>query len=206
MINVTAIKVSFLKEVGELSPQRISAASEVLGKEYPNITKLSIGTVFVNPQTRKHFLLASNQLTVGLDGAELEPDFERIQKDFLSLFSALMLDQTSNTLFDFVGVFPDKIDNAFKSSFSLLDRDKRGLCGEIPGIDGVGLRFFYKTGNLVGDFKIEPFVQDTTKYFMQLQLSSADPLNSIEEVINLAKDIFEQFTGPLGDFAEGLVD
>lgn len=206
MVNVTAVKVNFLKELGELSPKKISVVSEVLGKAYPNISQLPIGTVFVNPEARKHVLLASNQLGVGQDGVNIEPDFVTIQKDFLALFDVLMLDQTSNILFDFVGLLPSRAENVLKSSFGLLNHKSLESLNEFSGFDGVGLRFFYNEGNLRGDFRVEPFLQDTTKYFMQLQVSSKEPLNSIEEAFVQAQRAFEDFTNRLGAFAEGLVE
>lgn len=206
MVNVTAIKVNFLKEIGELSPKRISVVSEVLSRAYPNITQLPIGTVFVNPEARKHVLLAPNQLVVGQDGTSIDPDFAAMQRDCLSLFDVLMLDQISKVLFDFVGLFPGKDENTLESSFVWLDQHRWKSTEQSAGLGGVGLRFFYDLGNLKGDFKVEPFLQDTTKYFMQLQVSSKEPLNNIEETFVLAENAFEDFTNRLGSFAEGLVN
>lgn len=204
MVNVISVKMNLLKGFGEISEKRIKAIHDYVKDEYPSANSVPLGTLLFHPEERRHILLTPNQISFGQDGVELAPEFSRLKELTEKIFDVLMIDNSANVLYDYIGLLPGT-SPTLQDSLKFLDSRKQALLDNITGIDGLGLRFYYTLNGNRGDFRIEPYIQDMSKYFLQLQLSPNNISTPLDEMFINAEQVFKEFTGNLSEFASSII-
>lgn len=203
MINVTGVRLNLIKEIGEISEKKVKIVKDLVCDSLPQMVNLPVGYIFINPETRIHLLLASGQITVAQEGFEISPDFAVLRKLADDVFDILLLDNKANTVvLNYSGLI--NVENSMVRSRSLInDMNETITIGQIPGITGVGLRFFYNEEGFNGDLKVEPFVQDNNKFFVQLEVSSqiGEHTLDLENIFLAGEKMFNKFTDELASFA-----
>lgn len=206
MINVTGIRMNLVKEIGEISEKRLKIVKELVLESLPQVINLPVGYIFLNPETKIHMLLTSGQITIAQEGSEISPNFALLEKLTEDVFNILQLDNKANAVvLNYSGLI--NLENSMIRSCGLVnDMNKTITVGEIPGITGVGLRFFYNEEGFSGDLRVEPFIQDNNRFFVQLEVSSqtGEHTLDLENIFLAGKNMFNKFTNELASFATGL--
>jgi hypothetical protein len=198
MFKLTGIKISLLKDFGEISEKKIEKLTDSLIEHYPDIVNISVGRVFVNKETKEHVIVAPGQIIISQEGLGITPNLKKFNETALKIFDALLLNNETDVIYKFTGVFPSN-GSALESSLGLLASKKQAQIDEVPEIKGLGLRFIYGFGDQMGDLRIEPFIRDDSYYFVELEYNNQSiPL---EKVINNASELCSDFTGRLSGFA-----
>ncbi|TGY91991.1 hypothetical protein E5329_19615 [Petralouisia muris] len=175
------LRITIPYVMGQLSEKKLSAIIENLRESQFKNAKLIMSELHVAAISlvngKKNLLIEPQQITFA---SHLEDgfDIEAIQLQFSTVLNALLIDDENQYLVNIEGISDTDNSHAeskqfFEEKFMPLDDD---ICG-------VGYRFLVNSGELFGEFKIEPLVSDVGKYYYQWVLNKSEK-GTIEDMLH----------------------
>lgn len=196
MVKAKAFKLNLLKELGELSTKKIEKLVSVLEKEFPQRSAQPFGWVFFNPLNKKSIILTTNQITISYDGDNIPPDEDELNGILSVLIETLMLDDGANAIYNFVAHRESKLDS-LKDSLNFVNFNGK----QLEGLEGVAYRFILNRKDQMGDLRVEPFILDPHKVFLELELKEMEILN-FSQIVERAIKAYTEFTTDMVQFSE----
>jgi hypothetical protein len=178
----TSFKINFLKNIGEISEQKIELFIKEFNKELPNKTIIPEGVV-LNGQINnyiKSLFITPTQIIYSQDGHNIELNFDKPKEIVKKICDKSYVGYKCGVVYNLSCL----VDGNGNSNI-LNNKINLGLNSE--NIQGVGIKVFLNSENYSGVFYFEPYLKDLTKYFCGLELQLKNQLD-INEIVKYAKD------------------
>ena len=188
-INLTAFKITFLKDMGELSQQKMDLLVKEFSVEFPIKNVLPVGILlFKNSSIERHSLFVSpNQITVSQEGVNIEPNSKFAKICAKRIYDKFYLGYNCQGICDFSTLIPG---GSLEISKGFAGQD----FSDIPQLKGIGLRFIIEDSEFNGDFRYEPYLPEPSKFFCEMEgrlLKATD----IRDVAKKSEELLEMFKG-----------
>lgn len=200
-----AIKVHMQVMVGQINEKRLRPLVDALAKEgFKSRLAFNVpGIGFRNEKANETVLVFPEQLTVSQEGLEVHADFCRLEELAKTSLRHLNLEyQVNSAGFDMIAHVPFAERNMLTESQRLV-----APCAtlKVPGVEGVGLRFFLTIDGVLSEFRVEPLLRNPENLFLQLLHDWPSPI-LVSDVVSKARELHSLFTEKLGPVAVGFVD
>lgn len=183
---ITGIKLNFIKNIGDMSEKKIELFIKEFSDEFPGKNNIANGLLLtknIGNATVKSLFLVQNQVTYGIEGENVEPNFYEPENFAKRIFDKLYLDYKCTVVCNYSCLV--KSDDIFESlknkmDFKLKDDEK---------IQGVGFKIFINNDLYTGNFVFEPFLRDEKYMFCSLEIQIIK-VSSLKEIVKEAEKIF----------------
>lgn len=181
MIDVSNIRIDFIKQVGDLSNKKIERLQESLKDKFSIIDKLQYGGyIFINELKKLFLIVTNNQVTLEIRGVDVTYDKSLLYDIIEKVFDILLLDEETEVLLNIVGLV-ENTPSTFDKSLEFIQNHN---IDNIDNIYGVGYKFFIKDEKYIGELKIEPLVRDDKYFYIQYIMSSNRRKYSVREILD----------------------
>lgn len=134
MLLLRSFRLNITAQVGSLTEKKAQKVQEVLGKDFPVVSGIdNHSAALINPSKQAVLVLTPPQITFGLDGENIEPDFNYIKSVISMTMEALLLDPFGKAGVHIVGNYPFN-KSTMDDSFKYLNVTKEELRSGIAGI------------------------------------------------------------------------
>lgn len=184
---ITSIKHNIIMPLGAISSKRIDRVDEIVKTEYNQKQNPSDSIiVYVDTNGKSTLLIGPNQISYGNDTYGVQVDvIEKWKSTTLNILDVFLLDNICDAYeMDIMGLV-ESIEEGKKAasqkslmSFTTIHRNELKKIGEPVA---VGLRFVFNKDNHVLDLRVEPFLNDLSKYFFSINIKPQQSKHSIEE-------------------------
>lgn len=187
--NVVRITVPY--NLGMLNDKKVEVLTQQLNENEIGVNARINGpdgsAVFVLCQGRDNLILAPNQFTYisSIDNNSFE--WENLKNKIMVILDALLIDNNLKYVFNFEGS-REAVDSHNDSCKQYTEKFGRDVPGDVFGI---GYRFLIKNENFEGDYKVEPLINDRSKWYYQLILNTINS-SCIDYVISKVSEEIEK--------------
>lgn len=196
-----SFRLNITVPVGPISEKKVQKIQQVLGEEFPLATGVdNVSTMLVNPTKQAVLLFAPQQVTFGLDGENVNPDFEYMKSTIYVAIEALLVDPIGKAGIHIVGNYP-YYKSSMDDSFKFLSIPKKELQAGLAGLKGVGLRFLIDRGEDTWEYKVEPLIKNPNFYFLEAICGITKDL-PLDDIIKIAEEAYTYFIGDWRTIAE----
>jgi len=193
-------RINLKTNVGALSNKKVDALVAALKPFFPSMAFNLNGEMLlmVDDATKTVILLTGEQITFGQDEFTSPLDFDKIQKVINCVYDTLLLDSDTVVGVQLIGCF-DHGSSTMDPSLTKLAIPSADLKGQLKGLSGVGYRFLIDHGEDVWELKVEPFLRDQNKWFMEALCGTSKP-SDIASVAKISSEAYTCFKGEWAAF------
>lgn len=179
---ITSFKISFIKNIGEISEKKDEMFTNEFNKEFPIKNEIPQGILLTKQANNfiKSLLITPNQVTYSQDGDIVDIDFDEPKIAIKNIYDKLFLNYKCSVIYNFACLIDGK-------EHPNVLADKLSLDIKVDGVKGVGIKVFLDNEKQVGVLAFEPYLKDLDKYFCSLELQYKKQ-SDVNEVIECAKD------------------
>jgi len=200
VLTVTDVKITFMKDLGELSEKKLNQINDEIKVFYPSFGKFPFGFLYANNDTRQQLIIAPGQLTVD---AQANINFDSIKTIVNKVFDILLLDSPTISVIVCTGLISHG-ESAFSKSLSFLEENLKGKVETLGMINGIGLRFFTNKEGEKGEFKIEPFVRDPSYFYVERIIQN--DMMPLSEALESCNRTYMGFKEEYATFATSIIE
>lgn len=184
---ITSAKISFLKNIGEISDKRIELFTNKFKNEFPIINNIPGGIIFSKQDNNsvKSLLIASNQITYSQDGQNIDFQFTEVKGLIKEVYDTIYIGYKNCIgIYDFVCLTDEeKHYNSLKNKIQL----------DIKNVKAVGIKVFLDDKDYSGWFAFEPYMKNLKRYFCNFELQSKNQSDVGEIVDNGSNEVINFF-------------
>lgn len=197
-MELTQYRLQLMANVGPVNEKKEQMVHEKFKSRYPILGKEQSGNGFVmmGNEGKSIILVQNNRIIFQHAEQPTQVPFEQLSDDVAALSDILLLDDNCAAHTYMVGIDDCPSSSSLEASKTFLEYgDDESFISEFPELRGIGLRFFTQNNEDAWEFKIEPLVNDPTKYFFEA--SCAHKVLPRDEVISESKRSYTYFTTTL---------
>ncbi len=196
MLSTKHFKIVFNVNIGNINEKKANSLSNVFDAafEVKMLQEQPFGNVFVlsNPTNREALIIDPGKITYQLESEEnISPNFESINKFFQNIFDTLLLEENATGLIHLIGTVPSKNENSMSDSLTNF-LPSQNFETHINNLKGIGLRFLIEHHTGVWEYKVEPQINDTRFFFIEM-INNINKNIHFSETINIAQEYFNDF-------------
>lgn len=185
------ISVSFQYKAGQLTDKRVQRIIEEL-KESNIIVNASVRPnndvlILLLDNSGGAFVIAPDNLSYNLPS--IEDKFSFVKKHLSAMMDILGVEDKNIYVVNAQGSTPCvNSHDETRETFSLKNKD---VLDDYKDIYAVGYRFLIKNESYNGEFKIEPMVADSKKYYYQYIINTQSAI-TVDELCSFVKECLEK--------------
>lgn len=175
--------------IGPLNQARREKVSEVLGPGYiPQPTPIPNAAVLINQAERQTVFVADGQMNFTQDGDSLGFDHYRWLSMLTGMRDALLLDDQFNGMMQIVSHVEAQGSATEQSVHFFSPLPDNEMRERFDGLRGIGLRINYERPPYICDIALEPFFQQTDRFFLKLNATGQQPMH-LERLVQDASEL-----------------
>ena len=174
------------KNIGDIDSNREEAISGILGKSFPkkiHITQVN-GIAFISPENDS-IVMTSQQISYqsqieSQDGVGRSME---IQGNLDKICERLAISQR--------GIYSVNIQYIVKAKKDTFDETKKDYLKNEDlklNVKGMGLKTFVENEKIIGYFAIEPYLNDSSYYFIDVNIQTKSEINNFSEAFELFRE------------------
>jgi hypothetical protein len=186
MLNIEALQVRILKNLGELNSKRIDSINEKIASYYKRVDKSENSLFFFDPTEEEPdnkeeivlnngLMISEKEITFLLSAEQANKDrFSFLEEIVTKVYDILLLEPKGLEIIAEVIGKSEMADeeSSFVKSLSLMPSNI-----SFSDVMGVGTRLFIDNEKFKGELKLEPLVEDEKYFYSNLKAKFKEPIN-----------------------------
>lgn len=200
-LKLNSFKIIYLSKVGIINDKKANTIAKEFESDFPVrlMQQQPISAmVLSNNNNNNTMIIEPERITYQVLG-DIKPDFDAIRDKVTKLCNVLLIDDTCAAAIDITGLIDSQVGNSFDESLEKFN--KFGL--QFDSLKGIGLRLLYEEEHNIWEYKIEPFIADKTKYFIQL-IGTISTMVHINNITEIASKTFDNYLHKSEDLTKSL--
>ncbi|MFL0198290.1 hypothetical protein ACJDU8_22395 [Clostridium sp. WILCCON 0269] len=190
--NITQISIVIQVDIGNISELRKKAFDELLiaNKEFNTSILSPIGIVYIKNSNNTNLIITSNKITYITRSSTLDEEFLIILR---KIYEKLILPQEIVLSFNIQAT--SDAENSIQISKDIFNSKFNNVLGNFNDVSAVGYRFFINNNEMQCDIKLEPFLNNDSKYIYQISgvLKNIIKIDDIKPKIDNQVESFKSY-------------
>lgn len=182
-----AFKLSFLKNIGDISEKRIEIINKEFSGEFPIKNNIPTGLLLaknIDSVTVKSLFVLPTQVTYSIEGENTQKSFYEAKSFAKRVFDKLFFDYKCNLVCNYTClVEAEGISELLKNKMDIRLKNEKE-------IQGIGIKIFLNNDDYTGNFIFEPYVRDLKYMYCNLELQILN-ISGVSETVKEAEKIFD---------------